>query len=562
MQQDAEGAGTAHRSGPARMAPPDDMEAAGGSLEREGRGEQVMGPEALAKRLRQLRRSATDFDQTSSDLDVDAHTAIDDLSIRLAELLEAGRALEERNQRLSAMCGEAEAVAHQAALLDSSPDAIIGGTAEGAIVSWNGGAELLFGYTPDEVLGQDISVLLPPDRAGEAAHILDRLADEGEPLQFESRRVRKDGCEVDVSLTISPVVDESGRLLGTSVVARDITEQNRLLRALRESEHRFQQLVDHLDEVFWITTQDASRVFYASPSFDRVWGRDRRELYARPTVFMETVHPADRHEVLRGLVANREGDQELEYRIVTPAGDVRRIRTRSYLLPAGSDGARRIVGVSQDVTDECEAAERTRRDQAQLRSLASELVMAEERERRRLAENLHDDLDQTLTLVQIRLRHLLASASDDSIEQPVLAIDSLVEQALESVRSMTFELSPPILYDLGLTPALEWLADDIGQRYGPGGRHSGWRGRTRCSTSGRGSSCSARSASWPSTSPSMRRPTVRTWRLRARTTTSSSWSETTVVASTSSASQKRRMARASACSASESVSNISAARCS
>jgi PAS domain S-box-containing protein len=118
-----------------------------------------------------------------------------------------------------------------AALVDSSDDAIIGKTSEGIVTSWNGGAERLFGFTAAEMIGRPISRLIPPDRQTEEAQILAHLAD-GRVERFDTMRVRKNGQSVDVSVTISPVRDSTGKQIGISKVARDITARRRAEEAL------------------------------------------------------------------------------------------------------------------------------------------------------------------------------------------------------------------------------------------------------------------------------------------------------------------------------------------
>jgi PAS domain S-box-containing protein len=112
-----------------------------------------------------------------------------------------------------------------AAIVDSTDDAVIGKTLDGTIISWNRGAERIYGYTPDEVIGQPISILIPPDRADELPAILARIARGQRIDHYLTKRQRKNGSVIDVSVTISPVQDETGKTIGASAIGRDVTAQ-------------------------------------------------------------------------------------------------------------------------------------------------------------------------------------------------------------------------------------------------------------------------------------------------------------------------------------------------
>jgi PAS domain S-box-containing protein len=123
-----------------------------------------------------------------------------------------------------------------AAIVESSHDAIVSKSLDGVITSWNKGAERLFGYTAEEAVGQNITLIIPPERRDEERTILEQLARGERVDHFETVRMRKDGSLLDVSLTISPMKDVSGRVVGASKLARDITERKRAEEALRQAQ--------------------------------------------------------------------------------------------------------------------------------------------------------------------------------------------------------------------------------------------------------------------------------------------------------------------------------------
>ena len=127
-----------------------------------------------------------------------------------------------------------DAVTQLVAIVESSDDAIIGTTLEGAITSWNKGAEIIYGYSAEEVTGRSVSILYPPDRLDEMQRLRGKLK-QGEPVaQYETIRVRKGRAQVHVSLTLSPMKDATGKITAVASIARDITERKRAESELQQ----------------------------------------------------------------------------------------------------------------------------------------------------------------------------------------------------------------------------------------------------------------------------------------------------------------------------------------
>lgn len=185
-----------------------------------------------------------------------------DLALTIARQL--GFALEQRRASRAAQ--------QLAAIVESSHDAIVSKDLNGIIASWNYGAERLFGYTADEVIGKPITVIIPPDRLNEEPQILARLR-RGECVDhFETVRRRKDGSLIDISLTISPVRDERGRVVGASKIARDITERKDVEARLQESELRLKDLLAAIPAAIY-TTDAAGRITYFNDKAAELAGR-------------------------------------------------------------------------------------------------------------------------------------------------------------------------------------------------------------------------------------------------------------------------------------------------
>ena len=267
-----------------------------------------------------------------------------DLLFRDLKMNEA--ALRESQQRLGQL----------AVIVESSQDAIIGKTLDGTITSWNSGAEAIYGYCAEEAIGRHISMIIPPDRREELEKIFEKLRNGLRVGRLETRRLRKDGREIDISVTISPIRDAEGRVVAASSIGHDISEQKRTREQLETLNETLEQQVAE-----------------------------------------------------RTALADRRAEQ--------------------------------------------------------LQALAFELTQAEGRERRRLAELLHDHLQQLLYATRLQIAGLQRRPTED-VAAKLADIDGLVRQSLDASRSLTAELSPPVLYDGGLAAALEWLARKLEESHG------------------------------------------------------------------------------------------------
>jgi PAS domain S-box-containing protein len=140
-----------------------------------------------------------------------------------------------------------EGEAFLSSLVRSSNDAIIGKTTDGIIVLWNAAAERLYGYAADEMIGREVSILIPPNRPGELANLMCR-AQSGETVEnFSTERLRKDGTVVSVSITVTPVVDLDGTVLGMATIAHDLTGYKRQMEDLREAHRRADETLSTLE---------------------------------------------------------------------------------------------------------------------------------------------------------------------------------------------------------------------------------------------------------------------------------------------------------------------------
>ncbi len=195
-----------------------------------------------------------------------------ELAITVARHLEfalervvAEQRLRESEARYRAMARDSQLLT---AVVQSSQDAIVSKNLNGIIQTWNGGAERLFGYTAEEMVGSPVTRLIPDDRMSEEPRIIERIS-RGERVEhFDTIRRRKDGSLVDVSLSISPVRDGSGKIIGASKIARNISGRKRMEERLRRSEEEFRSMAENISQLAWMTDREGWIYWYNKRWFD------------------------------------------------------------------------------------------------------------------------------------------------------------------------------------------------------------------------------------------------------------------------------------------------------
>jgi PAS domain S-box-containing protein len=350
-----------------------------------------------------------------------------------------------------------EIVGLLAAIVASSDDAIISKSLNGLITSWNKSAERIFGYTPEEAIGQHITLVIPPERHSEESEILNRLRRGERVDHFHTVRKRKDGTFLDVSLTISPVRDSSGRVIGASKVARDITEQKRAEQALRESEQRFRVMTDASPVLVWMSGTD-KLCYYFNKGWLDFTGRTLEQESGNG--WTENVHPDDHDRCLQIYVSNFDARRpfETEYRMRHHTGEYRWITNRGVPRFAPDGTFEGYVGACLDIHDQKEAAQRVR-----IADDMTRLMRAQDEERRHVARELHDSAGQTLTVLGMSLAQLVRRAEVAAPELALegKAIETIVQQLHREIRTTSYLLHPPLLDESGLASALAWYVEGL-----------------------------------------------------------------------------------------------------
>jgi PAS domain S-box-containing protein len=247
----------------------------------------------------------------------------------LSELCTQIAVLEETN--LKHEITEAKA-SQLAAIVESSDDAIITKTLDGIILSWNRSAERIYGYTADEIMGRHVSMLAPPDRLSEIDAILLRLKSGEHVHHFETERVRKNGAHIYVALTVSPLVDHHGTIIGASTIARDVTEHKRAELALRQFADEIQDLYNKAPCGYH--SLDSDGVYVRVNDTELNWLGYTREEVVRRKKFSEVLTPAGNEIFERefALLKDTSVGKELEVELVTKSGTLRSVSLNATVI--------------------------------------------------------------------------------------------------------------------------------------------------------------------------------------------------------------------------------------
>ncbi len=235
-----------------------------------------------------------------------------------------------------------------AAIVASADEAILSKDLTGLITSWNAGAERIFGYTADEAVGRPVTMLIPANRQNEEPHILEQIR-RGEKIEhYETVRRHRDGRLIDVALTVSPIRNARGAVVGASKIARDITDQKRAEAALRISEDRFRLLARHAPVGIFLSAENGECVFVNQRWCDMT-GMDARS--AEGDGWSRAIHPDDREKVLTGWAdaIRRNQPCEEEFRFLRPDGGVVWVQASAVRFKDG-DEFRGYLGSCVDIT--------------------------------------------------------------------------------------------------------------------------------------------------------------------------------------------------------------------
>jgi PAS domain S-box-containing protein len=359
---------------------------------------------------------------------------------------------------------------------------------QGLVTYINPAGEDLLGWTSAELIGRKMHDLThykyrdgTPFPAEECAVL--QVLQQGETLmEHADSSIRKDGSFIDVVYSSAPLWRD-GKIDGLVVIFRDVTEKKRAQEALQESEARFRAMADAAPILIWVSDARKSCTWFNRPWLDFTGRTMEQEL---GNGWTEVVHPDDFGRCVNIYTSSFDHRQPftMEYRLRRYDGQYRWVMDHGIPRHAENGKFLGYIGSCIDVTDrkiseiqtehfaeelERQVAVRTAelvQHQERLRELATELNLAEQRERRRLATDLHDHLQQILATCKLKLGHMRRLGELDAGRTRLTAeTDELLTEALKYTRTLVAELSPPVLSQQGLGAGLTWLAEYM-KRYG------------------------------------------------------------------------------------------------
>jgi PAS domain S-box-containing protein len=269
----------------------------------------------------------------------------------------------------------AEAVRlRHSAIVESSDDAIISKDLDGIITTWNHGAQRIFGYSEEEAVGQPITIIVPSELRSEEQEILRRLR-AGERIEhYEAIRVTKQNRRVHVSLTLSPIRNSSGTVIGVSKISRDITERKQAESALRESEERFRTVANIAPVMIWMSGADKRCTFFNQRWLDFT-GRSMKEELGEG--WTRSVHPDDLDQCL-GIYSSAfdaHVDFQMEYRLRRHDGEFRWVLDRGVPRFQSDGEFQGYIGSCVDLTDSRRVAEELKRSYEEVKQLKERLQL-------------------------------------------------------------------------------------------------------------------------------------------------------------------------------------------
>ncbi|MBT3879790.1 MAG: PAS domain S-box protein [Candidatus Scalindua sp.] len=333
----------------------------------------------------------------------------------------------------------------------------------------------ILGYNAEEFLTHYSEYLTDNPSNSKVARHTDLSIKGFKQPPYELEIYHKDGSVRTLSVQEVPVFDKSHKVISVEGIAEDITKRKKIEKDLKESEATFRSLIDD------VLDNSTVGIFILNANFQIIWVNKALEQYFG--LCREEIIGKDKRQTIREKLVHILDDQEtfVERVFATYSNNTYIESFECHVLPEGQRKERWLLHNSMpiksgiyvggriehyhDITNRKRAEEKLVTYQAQLKHISSELSLAEERERRRISEDLHDRIGQALTVIKMKLEELKAPQVDTDSDRVLRETEELLSNAIQETRALTFEISPPILYELGFESAVEWLIEQFRERH-------------------------------------------------------------------------------------------------
>jgi len=329
---------------------------------------------------------------------------------------------------------------------------------EGNITHANPAIIEMLGYTKEECIGKklkDIGLSLVVD---DIKMILQEL-DKNSIIYYDNVPVQN---KVGQTFYADIYMVDRARLIQCNI--RNISARKASQEALRESEERFRLITETMTEVFWIADVPIEKMLYVNPAYELVWGRSCKSFYENPRSFLDAVHPEDLERVLATLEIEKGGQPfDHKYRITRPDGSIRWIWDRGFPTQDKTGKVIRYVGVAADITERKRTEEALTESEKRLRSLSSQLLVAQEKERKLIAQEIHDSIGASLAATKFKVEDVITKVGENRPETRAAlgSILPMLQEVIQEARRIQMALRPSILDDLGILATISWFCREF-----------------------------------------------------------------------------------------------------
>jgi PAS domain S-box-containing protein len=347
-----------------------------------------------------------------------------------------------------------------ATIVESSDDAIISENLEGIIVSWNKGAQRIFGFAETEAVGQPITIIIPPELLEEENKILQRLR-AGEGIEHhETIRVTKGGNKVNVSLMICPLKDSTGRIIGASKIARNITERKQIQDKLRESEERLRLAIE-TGRMYAFEWDPATDLIVRSGECADIFRMDD-PAHDSGRQFAARVHPDDRERytaTTESELTPENPTYQTSYRLLRPDGSVIWLEESGRAFFDAQGRMMKVIGMGTDVTER-------RRTEEAVAGVSRRLIEAHEEERTWIARELHDDVNQRMALLAIDLDRWNQQLPPSAVEfhDHIHHASQRLSEIAKDIQALSHRLHSSKLEYLGIVAAAKSFCKELSEQ--------------------------------------------------------------------------------------------------